>query len=129
VFQIGANGAADQQVTLYIADMGGASLGISGTDIATRTTANSAIAALDTAINMVSGERANLGAMQNRLEHTLNTLGVAEENLQAAESSIRDVDMAKDMMIFTKNSILMQAGQSMLAQANRLPSGILQLLH
>ncbi len=66
--------------------------------------------------------------MQNRLEHTINNLGVAKENLQAAESDIRDVDMAQEMMQFTKNNILTQASQSMLAQANQLPQGVLQLL-
>jgi flagellin len=97
-------------------------------DISTRTKANDSIRVLDAAINQVSGTRADLGAMQNRLEHTINNLGVAKENLQSAESSIRDVDMAKEMMEFTKNNILTQASQSMLAQANQLPSGVLQLL-
>jgi flagellin len=77
---------------------------------------------------MVSGYRATAGAQQNRLESNLNSLGVSSENLQAAESLIRDVDMAKEMMEFTKNNILTQASQSMLAQANQLPQGVLQLL-
>ncbi len=90
--------------------------------------ANDSIRVIDAAINQVSATRADLGAMQNRLEHTINNLGVAKENLQSAESSIRDVDMAKEMMEFTKNNILTQASQSMLAQANQLPQGVLQLL-
>jgi flagellin len=77
---------------------------------------------------MVSAQRANLGAMQNRLESTLNSLGVSIENLSAAESIIRDTDMAKAMASFTKNNILKQAAQAMLAQANGLPQGVLQLL-
>jgi flagellin len=77
---------------------------------------------------MVSAQRANLGAMQNRLESTLNSLGVSIENLSAAESIIRDTDMAKGMMNFTMNQIKLQAAQAMLAQANSLPQGVLQLL-
>jgi len=96
--------------------------------IATQQDANDAIAVIDNAINIVSGTRADLGALQNRLEHTLNNLGVTKENLTAAESTIRDVDMAKEMMEFTKNSILVQASQAMLAQANQLPQGVLSLL-
>lgn len=96
--------------------------------VSTRSTANSAIEVIDAAINQVSGTRADLGALQNRMEHTINSLGVASENLTAAESRIRDVDMAKEMMAFTKNQILSQASQAMLAQANTLPQGVLQLL-
>ena len=77
---------------------------------------------------MVSAQRAELGALQNRLDHTINNLGVTTENLTAAESRIRDTDMAKEMMEFTKNSILVQAAQAMLAQANLIPQGVLQLL-
>jgi flagellin len=145
-FQLGANGTGDQQVNLSVVNMGVWNLGIrdyegedeseevlqdgmvAHVDISTRSKANDSIAVLDEAINQVSGTRADLGAMQNRLEHTINNLGVAKENLQSAESTIRDVDMAKEMMEFTKNNILTQASQSMLAQANQLPSGVLQLL-
>jgi flagellin len=144
-FQIGANGTGDQQVNLGVNNMGVWNLGdrtypaagvatiltgnmVAHVDISTRTKANDSIRILDAAINQVSGTRADLGAMQNRLEHTINNLGVAKENLQSAESSIRDVDMAKEMMEFTKNNILTQASQAMLAQANQLPSGVLQLL-
>ena len=103
-------------------------IGVDGVSIANRDDATAAITDIDDAINIVSGTRADLGALQNRLEHTLNNLGVAKENLTAAESSIRDVDMAKEMMEFTKNSILVQASQAMLAQANQLPQGVLSLL-
>ena len=83
---------------------------------------------LDQAIKTVSAERSRLGAYQNRLEHTINNLNVGAENLQAAESRIRDVDMAKEMMNFTKNNILNQAAQAMLSQANQQPQAVLQLL-
>jgi flagellin len=90
--------------------------------------ANVAIKTIDDAIINVSSERAKLGAIQNRLEHTINNLGTTAENLTASESRIRDVDMAKEMMEFTKNSILQQAATAMLAQANSQPQGVLQLL-
>ncbi|WP_175990240.1 flagellin Hag [Bacillus sp. Marseille-Q1617] len=128
-FQIGAN--TTQTVTLTVGNMtaGGANLGVSGLDISTDSaTATAAIATLDTAITNVSTERSNLGAFQNRLEHTINNLSTSSENLTAAESRIRDVDMAKEMMNQTKNSILAQASQAMLAQANQQPQGVLQLL-
>jgi flagellin len=90
--------------------------------------AESAITALDNAINTVSAERSKLGAYQNRLDHTINNLNTSEENLTAAESRISDVDMAKEMMNMSKNQILSQAGTAMMAQANQLPQGVLQLL-
>jgi flagellin len=127
-FQIGANGSEDQQVSLSVEDMSSSGLGISSISVATQDDANSAIALIDDAINSVSGTRADLGALQNRLEHTVNNLGVTNENLTAAESRIRDVDMAKEMMEYTKNNILSQAAQAMLAQANQQPQGVLQLL-
>ncbi|MDW2876654.1 MULTISPECIES: flagellin Hag [Bacillaceae] len=91
-------------------------------------TADTAITTINNAIEMVSAERSKLGANQNRLEHTINNLGTSSENLTAAESRIRDVDMAKEMMESTKNGILSQAAQAMLAQANQQPQGVLQLL-
>jgi flagellin len=97
-------------------------------DVSTSDNAAAAIKVLDDATATVSSERAKLGAIQNRLEHTINNLGTSAENLTAAESRIRDVDMAKEMMEFTKNSILQQAAQAMLAQANQMPQGVLQLL-
>ena len=90
--------------------------------------ASNGITVIDNAIQLVSAERSKLGAVQNRLEHTINNLGTSSENLTAAESRIRDVDMAKEMMEFTKNNILSQAAQAMLAQANQQPQGVLQLL-
>ena len=128
IFQIGANGTSDQQVNLNVANMSSEGLGISSISVSTQEGANAAISAIDTAINSVSGTRADLGALQNRLEHTVNNLGVTNENLTAAESRIRDVDMAKEMMEYTKNNILSQAAQAMLAQANQQPQGVLQLL-
>lgn len=101
---------------------------IGGIDVSTRDQATATITAVDSAIQKVSEQRSSLGAVQNRLEHTINNLGAASENLTAAESRIRDTDMAKEMMEFTKNNILMQAAQSMLAQANQQPQGVLQLL-
>ncbi|KTD83851.1 flagellin [Paenibacillus etheri] len=150
-FQIGAN--TGQSMSLNINDVRAAALGITGNagqagftkdnavtngsndikseaalNIATREDASKAIAVLDKATSLVSSERAKLGAVQNRLEHTINNLGTASENLTAAESRIRDVDMAKEMMSQTKNNILAQAAQAMLAQANQQPQGVLQLL-
>ncbi|WLR50593.1 flagellin [Bacillus tianshenii] len=97
-------------------------------DIQSHKTATAAISVIDAAINQVSAERSKMGAFQNRLEHTITNLGNASENLQAAESRVRDVDMAKEMMSFTKNNILSQASQAMLAQANQRPQSVLQLL-
>ncbi|WP_290428980.1 flagellin [Paenibacillus andongensis] len=125
-FQIGAN--RGQNLTFGIKDMRTAALGIAGIDVSTQAGASAAITNLDTALSAVSTQRANLGAVQNRLEHTINNLNTASENLTGAESRIRDVDMAKEMMTFTKNNILSQAAQSMLAQANQQPQGVLQLL-
>ena len=133
IFQIGANGGADQRVGLHVENMSTANIGdgknfVADISIKTRELANDAVDVINAAINQVSNTRANLGALQNRLEHTINNLGVTKENLTAAESTIRDVDMAKEMMDFTKNSILVQASQAMLAQANQLPQGVLSLL-
>ncbi|WP_310794753.1 flagellin [Lysinibacillus sp. A4] len=124
--QIGAN--KGQTITFGIDDMRSASLGITGVDVSTSAGAQNALDTLDKAIAKVSAQRSSLGAVQNRLEHTINNLGATSENLTAAESRIRDVDMAKEMMEFTKNNILTQAAQSMLAQANQQPQGVLQLL-
>ena len=125
-FQIGAN--ADQSTSLAINDMSASALGVNTLDLSTQSGANSAIDAVDSALTSVSSERAKLGGAQNRLEHTINNLGTTSENLTASESRIRDVDMAKEMMEFTKNNILSQAAQAMLAQANQQPQGVLQLL-
>jgi flagellin len=126
-FHIGAN--SGQNITLSINKMNASAiLGATTISISTQTGANAAIATINSAIKTVSEERANLGAYQNRLEHTINNLGTSAENLTAAESRVRDVDMAKEMMEQTKNSILSQAAQAMLAQANQQPQGVLQLL-
>lgn len=125
-FQIGAN--KGQMITFGIKDMRSAAIGLSGVDVSTQTAASSALTTLDSAIKKVSSERSNLGAVQNRLEHTINNLGTSSENLTAAESRIRDVDMAKEMTAFKKSDILNQASQAMLAQANQQPQGVLQLL-
>jgi flagellin len=153
IMQIGAN--ENQTMTLELSDMRAAALGIStddtqgatgftndmvvtdGTnndpaeyalDVSNAENAATAVTKIQQAIETVSAERAKLGAYQNRLEHTINNLEVAAENLTAAESRIRDVDMAKEMMEFTKQTILQQAATAMLAQANQLPQAVLQLL-
>ncbi|WP_201785604.1 flagellin [Syntrophomonas wolfei] len=103
-------------------------LGVNNILVTSNEHANIAIGKIDIAINRVSSERAKLGALQNRLEHTINNLSVTSENLSASESRIRDVDMAKEMMNFTKYNILQQAATAMLAQANQMPQTVLQLL-
>ena len=127
-FQIGANGVEDQRLTINIANMGSTAIGVNGVDVSTQDGANAGINKIDDAIKTVSTQRAKLGAVQNRLEHTVNSLSTAEENLQSAESQIRDTDMAAEMIKYTKSNILQQASQSMLAQANQQPQGVLQLL-
>ncbi|MGE7121243.1 flagellin [Peribacillus sp. NPDC046944] len=150
-FQVGAN--KGQSMSISIADMRSDALGITGKageagftatnvvtdgtnntakesalDVSSHSSASAAIEKINKAIETVSSERSKLGAFQNRLEHTINNLNTSSENLTAAESRIRDVDMAKEMMNQTKNSILSQAAQAMLAQANQQPQGVLQLL-
>lgn len=126
LFQVGAN--SGQIVSLSIASMDSAALSVNALDVSSNGSASSAITAINNAIETVSAERAKLGAKQNRLEHTIANLDTAAENLQASESRIRDVDMAKEMMNFTKQNILSQAATAMLAQANQAPQGVLQLL-
>ncbi len=147
-FQIGAN--AGQSINLDIKAMDAVSLGVAGTDasnavaagttdtakavtndginVSSKASASTAITAIESAIEKVSAERSNLGAHQNRLDHSINNLNTSSENLTAAESRVRDVDMAKEMMEQTKNSILAQASQAMLSQANQQPQQVLQLL-
>ena len=127
-FQIGANGTEDQRVTVYIDDMGAASLGIDNVNVTDRDSANAAIDIVDAAIKKVSMQRAAIGAQQNRLEYTVNSLTTAKENLTDAESRIRDADMAEEMMNYAKFNILFQAAQAMLAQAMQQPQSLLQLL-
>jgi flagellin len=141
VFHIGAN--AEQSITLNIASMLSEAIGSSDTKtieslkdedlggekgVQTQEAADAAITIIDDAIGNVSAERSKLGAYQNRLEHTINNLGTSAENLQAAEARIRDLDMAEEIMAFTKNNILQQAATAMLAQANMAPQSVLQLL-
>jgi flagellin len=126
--QIGDTSDAFNQMTVGINSMSSASLGIGDIDVSTQTGAAAAVDKIKAAINQVSAQRGDLGALQNRLEHTINNLSVTTENITAAESRIRDVDMAKEMMAYTKNNILVQASQAMLAQANQIPQGVLQLL-
>ena len=126
--QIGDTSADFNQMTVSVGDMHGAALGIADIDISTQAGAKAAVDKIKSAINSVSSTRGDLGAIQNRLEHTINNLSVTSENMTAAESRIRDVDMANEMMAYTKNNILVQSSQAMLAQANQLPQGVLQLL-
>ncbi|WP_286885419.1 flagellin [Aneurinibacillus sp. UBA3580] len=140
-FQIGANNESSLQIELKINSMTASGLGINPSNgqtisgstvkavsIKTVTDARAAIDTFNTAIKTVSAERSKLGAYQNRLEHTISNLDNAAENLQAAESRVRDVDMAKEMMNYTKSNILSQASQAMLAQANQAPQSVLRLL-
>jgi flagellin len=136
--QIGAN--QGQNLTIGIADLSGSGLAVASDNTEAATGVNvsatgmtagqfdAALSTIDAAIKTVSDQRATLGAVQNRLQHTVNNLGVAAENLAASESRIRDTDMAKEMTQFTRSQILQQAGVSMLAQANQAPQSVLKLL-
>jgi flagellin len=124
--QVGANGA--QVIAFTIGTMSASDLGVSGLAVSTAASATAAIASLDAAIRTVNSQRAQMGAIQNRLEQTISRLELTSENLQAAESRIRDADMASEMIEFTRNQILQQSGTAMLAQANQAPQSILQLL-
>lgn len=131
VLQIGPNEGSDHRMTVSVDDMSISGLGLPETlDIATQRGAMALMDSLliDSAITRISEQRARLGAFQNRLEHTVKNLGVTRENLQGSESRIRDADMAEEMMDFTKEQIMLQAGTAMLAQANQVPQSILQLL-
>ncbi|WP_017756458.1 flagellin N-terminal helical domain-containing protein [Calidifontibacillus oryziterrae] len=125
-FQIGAN--TGQNVNIDVPQLSTVQLGIDELSVLTNKDANLAIFNVEKAINQISAVRSKLGATQNRLEHTINNLQTTHENLTAAESRIRDADMALEMTEFTKNNILNQSAQAMLAQANQLPQGVLQLL-
>jgi len=132
-FQVGAN--EGQSVSLTFGSMRASALGISGASasqavsITSASSAETAITTIDSAIEQVSGERAKYGAMQNRLEHTINNLNTSSQNLQSAESRIRDADMAKEMISFTKSQILVQSGVAMLAQANTEPQSVLSIIN
>ncbi len=125
-FQIGAN--AGQTLNLSINNMSSSALGVANLKVGNQSQSSAAITVIDAATAKVSSERSKLGAVSNRLEHTINNLGTSSENLTSAESRIRDVDMAKEMSTYSKNNILSQAAQAMLAQANQQPQQVLQLL-
>ncbi|MDL2234167.1 flagellin [Ruminococcaceae bacterium OttesenSCG-928-L11] len=120
VFQVGANGTADQQISLGVNDMSSFALGLSDVDILSRDNANDALKAIESAVSATVSQRSNLGATQNRLEHTLDNLSNTHLNLSQAESTIRDVDMAKEIMKFSQYNIMMQASQAMMAQGMNL---------
>ena len=126
--QIGDTSDSYNKLTVSVQDMHTDSLGIDDISIATQEAAQTAVDRIKAAINTVSSVRGTLGATQNRLDHTINNLSVMEENIQDAESTIRDTDVAEEMMAYTKNNILVQSAQAMLAQANQVPQGVLQLL-
>lgn len=125
-FQIGAT--KDETLKVTSQAMGSQTLGVKNITVDSVANANTAIDTINKAIDTVSGYRAQLGAAQNRMEHTINNLKVTSENVTAAESRIRDTDMADEMTSYTKNNILMQAAQSMLAQSNSMPQGVLNML-
>ena len=125
-FQVGAN--SNQTISISIGDMRAEALGVKKVDLTTAKGSQEATATIQAAIEKVSTERAGLGAVQNRLEYTISNLDNTTENLTSAESTLRDVDMAKEMMTFSKNNILNQAAQAMLAQANQQPQNVLSLL-
>jgi len=126
--QVGAESATDNQIAVSIGKMNSTGLSVNAVKVSTATQALSAIDTIKTGIQKLNEQRAELGAQQNRLEHTINNLNNVVENTQAAESAIRDTDMATEMVKFSNNNILAQAGQSMLAQANQSNQGVLSLL-
>ncbi len=128
MLQIGDSSDSYNQLTVNVKDMHTKAMGIAGINISTQSGAQAAVDVIKNAINYVSEVRGNLGAISNRLDHTKNNLGVMRENITDAESSIRDTDVADEMMAYTKNNILVQSAQAMLAQANQVPQGVLQLL-
>ena len=117
-----------QTISISISKMDAKSIGVSGLKVSSNSLAGTAMSSIQKAIESVSTQRSKLGAIQNRLEHTINNLDTTSENTQAAESRIRDTDMASEMVEYSKNNILQQAGQSMLAQANQQNQGVLSLL-
>lgn len=125
-FQVGVN--QGDEIKISRGSMGATALSVNGINLKTLAGAASAVGKIEKAIETVSEQRAKFGAVQNRLEHTINNLGVNVENLSAAHSRIRDADMASEMTSFTKNQILVQAGTAMLSQANSVPQNVLRLL-
>ena len=125
---VGADSASDNKISVKIDSMSAGGIGVKGLKVDTEDDATAAIDRISEAISKVSSQRSSLGAVQNRLEHTINNLDNVSENTTSAESRIRDTDMAKEMVNYSKNNILAQAGQSMLAQANQSNQGVLSLL-
>ena len=125
---VGADSSSDNKITVKIDSMSAKGIGVEGLKVDTEDDATAAIDRISEAISKVSSQRSSLGAVQNRLEHTINNLDNVVENTTSAESRIRDTDMAKEMVNYSKNNILAQAGQSMLAQANQSNQGVLSLL-
>ena len=126
--QVGAESATDNQIKLTIASMDASGLGIDAVDVGSTGDAKDAIDTIKAAVKTLNNQRSNLGAIQNRLEHTINNLDNVVENTQSAESQIRDTDMATEMVKYSNNNILAQAGQAMLAQSNQANQGVLSLL-
>ena len=126
--QVGAEGNGDNMISVKIGAMNAAGLSVDGLDVSSSDAAKTAITTVKTAIKTLNEQRADLGAQQNRLEHTINNLDNVIENTTSAESAIRDTDMAKEMVKYSNNNILAQAGQAMLAQANQSNQGVLSLL-
>ncbi|MDY5703906.1 MAG: flagellin [Lachnospiraceae bacterium] len=124
--QVGAQ--SGQTISITISNMNASSLGVTGLSVSTSDGAGTSMSKIQGAIDTVSKTRSKLGAIQNRLEYTIDNLNTTSENTQAAESRIRDTDMAKEMVSFSKDNILAQAGQSMLSQANQSTQGVLSLL-
>ena len=124
--QIGS--LSGQSISISVSNMNATSLGVNGLKVSSFSGAGEAMSKIQVAIDKVSTQRSKLGALQNRLEHTINNLDTTSENTQSAESRIRDTDMADEMVQYSKNNILSQAGQSMLAQANQANQGVLSLL-
>ena len=127
-FQIGETAASANVLSVTVGTLDTTKTKTNDVTISTQQGAQEAIAKINSGIDEISKMRGSLGAVQNRLEHTINNLGAQTENITAAESRVRDTDMAKEMMAYTKNNILVQAAQAMLAQANQVPQGVLQLL-
>ncbi len=127
-FQIGIENSADNRATVLVADVGSTALGISSASVTTKANAQTAMSTVDAAITTLSTQRAKLGAYANRLQSSVNNLSVSVENLTAANSRIRDVDIASETASFARNQVLVQAGVSMLAQANSAPMSALRLL-
>ena len=124
--QVGA--LSGQTIKISVTKMSASNIGVSGLTVSSNVKAGEAMSKIQLAIQSVSSQRSKLGAIQNRLEHTINNLNTTSENTQSAESRIRDTDMASEMVEYSKNNILQQAGQSMLAQANQANQGVLSLL-